>query len=361
MNSVVPAAAELERRVVFLSLNAANGTIAKEVLAGAGVHAALCRTMEEFCATAASGAGALVLADDALAGANSRCLSDYLDRQPTWSDIPLIVLTTRRREPTASWRGIAELPWVSNAILLDRPMRTETLLQAIRVALRARDRQYQLRSFLAEREGLLTQRDTLLREVHHRVKNNLQMMQSLIRLTARQAPSDAQPPFVDLIGRVAAIGQLHNQLYASTNFRELDAAAYLSEIADQLESAFGSLERRARIVKRLEPMAVNLDTALPLGLITTELVTNALRYAFPPGSTGEINIALISRDSARELTISDNGIGLPATGRPSASTGLQLVQALAKQIGGTFALDSGRGVRGVLLFPSDPAARQPAP
>jgi len=354
------APAELERRVIFLPLNPADGSVAGNILAAAGQRVKSCASIEEFCATAESGAGVLVIADDALIGANCQRLSDFLERQPAWSDIPLIVLTTRRREPTAAWRRVAELPWISNAMLLDRPMRTETLLQAVRVALRARDRQYQLRDFVAEREGLLAQRDVLLREVHHRVKNNLQMMQSLIRLTARRAPSDAQRSFTDLVARVAALGQLHQQLYASMNFRELDAATYLSDIADQLEAAFGLPEGRVRIVKQLQPTMVNLDTALPLGLITTELVSNALRYAYPPGSAGEIRIALVARDGGRELTISDNGIGLAAASSAPVSTGLRLVQALAEQLGGTFALDSGPGVRGVVQFRSHAAAGQPA-
>lgn len=357
----VPASAELERRVIFLPHNPADGSVAEDVLTVAGQRVTPCASIEEFCATAENGAGVLVIADDALVGANCQCLSDLLERQPAWSDIPLVVLTVRRREPTAAWRRVAALPWISKAILLERPMHTKALVQAVKVALRARDRQYQLRGFLAEREGLLAQRDVLLREVHHRVKNNLQMMQSLIRLTARRAPPNAQRSFGDLIGRVAALGQLHNQLYASMNFRELDAATYLSEIADQLEAAFGSPDGRARIVKQLEPTMVNLDTALPLGLITTELVTNALRYAYPPGSPGEIRIALVARNGGRELSISDNGIGLDAESSAPVSTGLQLVQALAKQLGGTFALDSGPGVRGVVRFRSPAGAQQPAP
>ena len=154
------------------------------------------------------------------------------------------------------------------------------------MALRTRDRQYQLRSFIAEREGLLKQRDMLLREVHHRVKNNLQMMQSLIRLSAARAPlagrSRCSPTFSAGSRRSA---QLHAQIYARENFTEVDAAAYLSAIADQVDAAFGLPQRRVRIVRQLEPITVDVDTAIPLGLITAELLTNAYRYAFPDGST----------------------------------------------------------------------------
>jgi hypothetical protein len=179
------------------------------VLAAAGMEITRCVTMGDLCATVEPGAAVLVLAEEALAGTGFRCLADFLDRQPAWSDIPLIVLTTRRREATAYWRIVGELSSVRNAMLLERPMQTEMFLQAVRVALRTRERQYQLRTYIAERESLLAQREMLLREVQHRVKNNLQMMQSLVRMSAARAPPQAKPLFADLVGRISALGQLH--------------------------------------------------------------------------------------------------------------------------------------------------------
>ena len=131
-----------------------------------------------------------MLAEDALVGP-AFSPRRFLDRQPAWSDLPLIVLTTRGREATAHWRVIAERSSVRNATLLERPMRTEMLLQAVRVALRTRERQYQPRASIEERESLLAQREIMLREVQHRVKNNLQMVQSLVRLSAVRAPAQA--------------------------------------------------------------------------------------------------------------------------------------------------------------------------
>lgn len=347
------AKAEAEGRVLMLPPSAADGAVALQVLRAAAMDAALCLTTKSLCATAEGGAAVLVLAEEALVGSGFRCLSEFFDRQPVWSDIPLIVLTSRRPEPTAHWRTVAELYWIRNAMLLERPMRTEMLVQAVRVALRTRDRQYQLRSFIAEREGLLKQRDMLLREMHHRVKNNLQMMQSLIRLSSARAPPQAEPLFTDLFARIAAIGQLHAQIYARDNFINVEADVYVSGIADQVDAAFGSPQQRVRIVRQLEPITVDVDTAVPLGLITTELLTNAYRYAFPNGSAGEVCLVLASRDGMVELTVADNGVGLATPEATGTSTGLRLAKALARQIGGRLTLRVGPGVRGTVLFPRE--------
>ena len=180
-------------------------------------------------------------------------LSGFLEAKPAWSDIPLIILTVRRREAAAHWRLVADVPSVRNATLLERPMRIETLLQAVRVALRTRERQYELRAYIAERERLLAQRDMLLREVHHRVKNNLQMIQSLVRMSLARAPAEARPLITDLASRIGAIGHLHSRIYASENLTEIDAASYLADVVDEVSAAYGALEQRVRITKRLSP------------------------------------------------------------------------------------------------------------
>ena len=105
--------------------------------------------------------------------------------------------------------------------------------------------------------------------------------------------------------------RLHSQIYASGNLTAIDAAAYLGNVVDQVDAAFGALQQRVRITRRLEPIVVDVDTAVPLGLITTELLTNAYRYAFPDGSAGTIGVALTLQAGMVELAITDNGIGLP--------------------------------------------------
>ncbi len=356
----MPSATALERRVALLLPAQADGVVAAQVLSGAGIEAAPSLSVEQLCRVAEAGAAALLLAEETLAGPGIARLTGFLERQPAWSDIPLIVLTVRSREETAHWRLVAEIPSVRNATLLERPMRVQTLLQAVRVALRARQRQYELRSHMAERERLLAQRDVLLREVHHRVKNNLQMIQSLVRMSLARAPPQARPLLADLVSRIGAIGQLHSRIYASESLNEIDAAAYLTDIVDQVAAAYGALQRRVRIVRRLEPVAVDVDAAIPLGLIATELLTNAYKYAFPAGSGGEISIELALRSGIVELTVADNGVGPQKEARAGTATGLRLVQAFAEKIGGQFSMPPGPGWRGTVLFPLERRSSRPA-
>jgi two-component sensor histidine kinase len=360
----MPSATAPERRVALLLPTDADGVVASQVLSRAGIVAAAPSTsVEQLCHVAEAGAAALLLAEEALAGPGIGCLTGFLERQPAWSDIPLIVLTGRGRGETAHWRLVAGIPSGRNATLLERPMRVETLLQAVRVALRARERQYELRRHMAERESLLGQRDVLLREVHHRVKNNLQMIQSLVHMSLARAPSQARPLLTDLISRISAIGQLHGRIYASDSLTEIDAAAYLAGLVDQVAAIYGGMQQRVRIVRPLGPVAVDVDTAIPLGLIATELVPNAFKHAFPAGSKGLISIDLTLRAGTVELAVADDGVGPGRDDRRSASIGLRLVQALTEKIGGRFLTEQGPGLRSILLFPlkerAPPAAEQP--
>ena len=125
----------------------------------------------------------------------------------------------------------------------------------------------------------------------------------------------------------------------------------MADVVNQVDAAFGALQQRVRITRHLDPIVVDVDTAIPLGLITAELLTNAYRYAFPAGSAGVIRVELTLHAGFAELAIGDTGIGLPEGKRSPSSTGLRLVEALAKQIGDTLATSSGSGMRAAVRFP----------
>lgn len=189
----------------------------------------------------------------------------------------------------------------------------------------------QVEARTAELRSALAEKNVLLREVHHRVKNNLSMIVAMVRIVGRGAPADAQGHFRDIAARISAVGRIYSQIHARGDLSVFDAAAYLREVCTEISRAFGSDRIRMRV--DIAPADIDVDTALPLGLIVSELVTNALKHAFVGREGGDILVRLRQEDGVGILTVRDNGQGLPATVRPSAS-GLGLVEVLARQIDG---------------------------
>ena len=206
----------------------------------------------------------------------------------------------------------------------------------------------QLRAALAEKE-------VLLREVHHRVKNNLQV---LIYLIDMQVEAIGDPRILhaigELQGRIRIMAIVHEKLYQSEDFAHVDFGDYLRELTGYLLSALGNHRDISLHVDAAE-LLINVDIAIPCGLIVNELMTNALKYAFPnPGASGcEINVAFGSRDGGYVLTISDNGVGLPAEldWRTTESLGLKLVNIWATyQLGGSIQMDTRNGTAFEIRF-----------
>lgn len=214
----------------------------------------------------------------------------------------------------------------------------------------------QLRHSLKEKEGLL-------REVHHRVKNNLQVISSLLRLeTSRSDVADTQRVLHDMQGRILSMAVLHETLYRSGRFGQVELGGYLRQLALQL---FRATACAARLNTDLRPVSVELDQAIPCGLILNELLTNSLKHAFNEGPGGEVRVSLAQDESGEvTLTVADTGVGLPPDfeTRRSRSLGLQLVTDLVRQIGGRLAILPGPGAEFVVTFtPIAAHATSPGP
>ncbi|WP_198320765.1 histidine kinase dimerization/phosphoacceptor domain -containing protein [Azohydromonas aeria] len=202
----------------------------------------------------------------------------------------------------------------------------------------------------------LAEKEVLLQEVHHRVKNNLQIVTSLLQLQRRQLPDPAiQAALAETENRVRAMALVHQRLYQHGTLSSLDFADYLRSLGAQLMQSWGG-ERAARLVYELQPLRLPLGTAIPLGLIVTELITNAQKYALAPRGGGLLTVALESDGpQGLLLTVSDDGPGLPAGFDPARGRGLgmRLVQTLSRQIGATVSFDTpaGGGTRCTIKAP----------
>ena len=186
--------------------------------------------------------------------------------------------------------------------------------------------------------GSLLEKEALLKEVHHRVKNNLQVITSLLRLEAGRLEHPTTITVLkDMQSRIRAMALLHETIYRSSSFAEVDLAAYLEQLGQQLFRSLLTRPGTIQLQLRLTPVRLGLDQAIHCGLIVNELVSNCLKHAFPEGAAGEVRIELRCLEGPRlELILADNGVGLPGDFemRNSRTLGLQLVSDLAVQLQG---------------------------
>jgi two-component sensor histidine kinase len=207
------------------------------------------------------------------------------------------------------------------------------------------------RKLLVEAQKTAASRETMLRELNHRINNNLQMIQSLIRL---QKTREAGPDLDEISARILAIARIHDLLYQSGSSFHVDLAALLQSVASN--SALVPPERGIAVECELERVEADARVATPLALCVTELVTNAVKHAFgPEGGTIAIGLRAIDGGAAAEVMVSDDGRGLPQTS--GRSSGARLIAALVVQIGGSLEMtplreDAERpGARARIVFP----------
>ncbi len=199
----------------------------------------------------------------------------------------------------------------------------------------------------------LEEKQVLLQEIHHRVKNNLQIVSSLLSLQSAtvQSPEILQA-FLDSQHRIRSMALIHEKLYRSENLAQIDLVDYARDLTAYLQQAHRATERGIGLNIQADDILVKIDTAVPCGLILNELVSNALKHGFPEGRTGQIDIELKQKNQHVCLVVTDNGIGLPANFDLDRTTtlGLQLVRTLVNQLSGTLEQNSNHGTQFSITF-----------
>ena len=205
-----------------------------------------------------------------------------------------------------------------------------------------------------ELRNSLDEKEVLLREVHHRVKNNLQVITSLLNLQSfRVKDPDTKALFKECHDRINSMTMIHERLYQSDDLSEIDLSTYLENISTQLARSYNADNRKIRLNINVEDVRLGLDQAIPSGLIVNELVSNALKHAFTDRNSGEIDIEFSKTDSTYTLSVSDNGKGLPDAFDVSQtpSLGMKLVHALTQKLKGTLTVQSNNLTRIQIAFP----------
>ncbi len=205
---------------------------------------------------------------------------------------------------------------------------------------------------LAEKDELIARNDVLMREVDHRVKNSLQLVASMLSLQARGLTDDSGSKALnDAQQRVAGIAAVHEQLYRASEIDAVDLRGFLQGLCASLAMNRPDCIRAVNV--KSDSVEVSSKRAMKVGLVVTELVANAFKHAFPRGQHGDINVVLTATEDALTLAVSDDGVGLPLgfCPREKKGLGLQLVQSVLSEFGGTLNVSSENGARFTILLP----------
>ena len=206
-----------------------------------------------------------------------------------------------------------------------------------------------------ELHAAVLEKELLLREVQHRVKNNMQIISSMLRLQARFIDNTTiQDLLMEIQNRIHSMVLVHERLSRSQNLQHVSLHEYVRDLANDLLRSYRSPRTQVDLKLKIDPrISLNLDTAIPCGLIINELVSNALMYAFPDGKRGTIGIDVRRIGEKRyELRITDSGVGMPKnfSYENSKSLGLNLVHSLVKKLHGSISFGNENGTAIIIEF-----------
>jgi len=192
----------------------------------------------------------------------------------------------------------------------------------------------------------LSEKETLIKEIHHRVKNNLQFVSSLLNLQARQVEDEKTLSILkEGQNRVRSMALIHQNLYQEQNLTGIEIKKYFEVLIQSLFQSYNISPGRIQLQSNIDPMQLDVDTMIPLGLIVNELISNALKYAFPDERHGLIKVSLVEESGTLVLLVSDNGIGIHTDhkGQLGNSFGYRLIQAFKTQLDAKLEIETDQG------------------
>jgi len=199
----------------------------------------------------------------------------------------------------------------------------------------------------------LKEKEVLMKEIHHRVKNNMAVVSSLLRLqSAKIEDEHYRAIFNESVSRIKAMGSIHDRLYQSESVSKIIFSDYIRDVVNNIYKSYG-FSSHIKLITNIEEIILGIDASVPCGLIVNELINNSMKYAFPEGREGEIKVSLTANDKGEiELIVSDNGVGMPdgVDFRNPDSLGLTLVNGLVGQLGGEIELNREKGSEFIITF-----------
>ena len=266
---------------------------------------------------------------------DSQGIDTFLELHKQVSKVPIIILTGLSDEMVAEQAVRAG----AQDYLVKGQIDHRILSKSINYAMQRNKYEKEIKASLHEKE-------VLLREIHHRVKNNLQIISSILNLQTNYLNDERDKElFIECQERVKSMAIIHEKLYQSEDFSQINFKEYIQSLASHIFSSY-NVSPNVKLILNVKNSSFEIETTIPCGLIINELITNSIKHAFPPDTGGEIKIDLHSPDSDRyELIISDNGVGFPpeVDYKHPKTLGLEMVNSLVKQIDGTMELETNHG------------------
>ncbi len=290
----------------------------------------------------------LVLLDIMMPGMDGFEVARRIRAHPEFGDIPIVMVTIlsgKEDRLRAVEAGANDF--------IAKPVERFELKVRVASLLKMKAAQDQIKASLREKEALLN-------EIHHRVKNNLAAVASMLRLQARRAGDCVQDArvvemFQETALRVSSMGLIHEQLYQAPDLSAVNARDYLGRLASRLYGSYSVVGKGISVETDIEELLIGPDTAIPLGQIVSELFSNSLKHAFEGRPRGVIRVSLRSTGRGQcRLTVADDGVGIPPDLdlEKVASLGLRLVGKFVAQIGGRLRVNTGNGTEFQINFKS---------
>lgn len=347
--------------ILLVDDDARNLDVLESVLARPDYHLFRARTADEALLALVREEFAVIVLDVRMPDISGYELAQIIKQRKRTQHVPIIFLTAYYREDQDILQGYDAgavdylnkpvNPQILNskvAVFVDLFRKTHTL------ATMNRAMEAEIEERLRQLKASLREKDILLREIHHRVKNNLQVVSSLIDLqAARQKDLGVQALFLDARDRVRSMALIHEKLYQSEDLAQAELGSYTRNLMKELFQAHGEVSSKIRLNMELEPVRLPIDRAIPCGLILNELATNSLKHAFVDRSEGFIGISLSSVENRSvRLVFRDDGRGFPAgfDWHSAESLGLRLVRMLSEQLGADLSHHNGSGTTFELHF-----------
>ena len=325
------------------------------VKARSGEEALSCLLREDF---------ALILLDVTMPGMDGFETASLIRARPRSEHVPIIFVTGINTDQSDMTKGYS----LGAVDYISTPLVPEILRAKVAVFIELHRQRRELRRLnetleqkvaeLQETKHIKTsleQKEVMLREIHHRVKNNMQVISSLLQLQASFAQDKKSlEMYQESQNRIQCMAMIHEKLYQSESLSRIDFAEYIKSLTSMLIRSYAAQPSAIRLETKLDDAFLSVDTAIPVGLIINELVTNSLKYAYRDGNGGVLSIGLqAGQDNQFALSVRDNGAGLPKgfSFEQAPTLGLRLVKILAKQLGAGLAFrNSEQGAEFTLTF-----------